>query len=44
MDRAGGGNYQFLINNAPRQHMRNASEPLDTTLRRVIRGELTNAS
>jgi uncharacterized protein (DUF4415 family) len=41
---AGGGNYQSLINEALRQHLRNAKEPLEITLRRVIREELTNAS
>lgn len=44
VERAGGGNYQSLINDALRQYMRNAKEPLETTLRRVIREELTNAS
>jgi len=43
VERAGGGNYQSLINDALRQHLRNAKEPLETTLRRVIREELTNA-
>ena len=44
VERAGGGNYQSLINDALRQHLRNAKEPLETTLRRVIREELSNAS
>ena len=44
VERAGGGNYQSLINGALRQYLRNAKEPLETTLRRVIREELTNAS
>jgi uncharacterized protein (DUF4415 family) len=44
VDRAGGGNYQSLINDALRQHVRNAREPLEDTLRRVIREELSNAS
>ena len=35
----GGGNYQSLINEALRQHIRRAHEPLETTLRRVIREE-----
>ena len=43
VERAGGGNYQSLINDALRQYLRNAKEPLETTLRRVIREELTNA-
>ncbi len=44
VDRAGGGNYQTLINDALRQHMRRAQEPLEVTLRRVIREELKDAS
>jgi uncharacterized protein (DUF4415 family) len=41
---AGGGNYQSLINDALRQHVRRVQEPLETTLRRVIREELSHAS
>ena len=44
VDRAGGGNYQSLINDALRQHVRRAQEPLEATLRRVIREELSHAS
>jgi len=44
VNRAGGGNYQSLINDALRQHVENAREPLENTLRRVIREELSNAS
>lgn len=40
VDRAGGGNYQSLINEALRQHLHRAQEPLEATLRRVIREEL----
>lgn len=40
VDRVGGGNYQSLINEALRQHMRRTQEPLEQTLRRVIREEL----
>ncbi len=39
VDRAGGGNYQSLINDALRQHVRRTHEPLEATLRRVIREE-----
>jgi uncharacterized protein (DUF4415 family) len=39
-----GGNYQSLINDALRQHVRRAQEPLEATLRRVIREELSHAS
>ncbi len=44
VDRVGGGNYQTLINDALRQHIRRAQEPLEATLRRVIREELHQAS
>ena len=44
VDRAGGGNYQSLINEALRQHIRRTREPLETTLRRVIREELSHTS
>jgi uncharacterized protein (DUF4415 family) len=40
VDRAGGGNYQSLINAALREHIRRTQEPLEATLRRVIRDEL----
>ncbi len=39
---AGGGNYQTLINSALREHMKRTDEPLETTLRRVLREELRN--
>jgi uncharacterized protein (DUF4415 family) len=42
--RAGGGNYQSLINAALREHIRQAGEPLEETLRRVLREELQRAS
>jgi uncharacterized protein (DUF4415 family) len=37
---AGGGNYQTLINNALRDYIGSKEEPLEETLRRVIREEL----
>jgi len=40
VDRAGGGNYQSLINQALHEFMNRAREPLELTLRRVIREEL----
>jgi len=43
VDDAGGGNYQSQINAALRAFMREAQEPLETTLRRVIRDELRRA-
>jgi uncharacterized protein (DUF4415 family) len=44
VERAGGGSYQAAINEALRQHVRHAKEPLEKTLRRVIRQELRRAS
>lgn len=38
--RAGGGNYQTLINQALRRHIEHEQEPLEETLRRVLREEL----
>lgn len=37
---AGGGNYQTMINEALRQHIQQDREPLEETLRRVVREEL----
>jgi uncharacterized protein (DUF4415 family) len=44
VDRAGGGNYQSLMNEALRQYIRDAREPLEATLWRVIREELSHTS
>jgi uncharacterized protein (DUF4415 family) len=44
VDRAGSGNYQTLINEALRQHIQRVQEPLEKTLRRVIREEIRRAS
>ena len=44
VEKAGGGNYQSLINDALRQHIAHAREPLEETLRRVVREELGRAS
>jgi uncharacterized protein (DUF4415 family) len=44
VDRAGGGNYQSLINDALREHVVRSEEPLEKTLRRVIREEIRRAS
>lgn len=38
--KAGGGNYQTMINEALRQHIQQSREPLEETLRRVVREEL----
>ena len=41
VERAGGGNYQTLINKALREHIESGRKPtLEETLRRVIREEL----
>lgn len=37
---AGGGNYQNLINEALCQHVQQQREPLEATLRKVLREEL----
>jgi len=37
---AGGGNYQTAINNALKEHIGRQVEPLEATLRRVLREEL----
>ena len=37
---AGGGNYQTLINDALREHLRGADQSLEKRLRRIIREEL----
>ncbi len=36
----GGGNYQTMINDALREHIKREGEPLEDTLRRVLREEL----
>ncbi len=43
VDAAGGGNYQSLINAALVEHIRREAEPLERTLRRVLREELRKA-
>jgi uncharacterized protein (DUF4415 family) len=43
VDDAGGGNYQTLINEALRSFIHEKQEPLESTLRRVIRDELRRA-
>jgi uncharacterized protein (DUF4415 family) len=44
VEKAGGGNYQSLINAALLEHIRREDEPLEKTLRRVLREELRKAS
>lgn len=41
---AGGGNYQTLINRALREYISSGREPLEDTIRRVIREELPRAA
>ena len=43
VDKAGGGNYQTLINLALRDFVSRSREPLESTLRRVLREELKRA-
>ena len=43
VEKAGGGNYQSLINDALRQHITQVREPLEETLRRVVREEIRRA-
>ena len=43
VEEAGGGNYQTLINQALRKHVSDTSEPLEDTLRRIVREELAHA-
>jgi uncharacterized protein (DUF4415 family) len=40
--KAGGGNYQTLINKALREYIQHSQEPLEEILRRVVREELQN--
>jgi uncharacterized protein (DUF4415 family) len=40
VDRAGGGNYQTMMNEALRTYISEKSEPLEKKLRKVIREEL----
>ncbi len=44
IDRAGGGNYQTLMNAVLREYMMREREPLETVLRRVVREELASYS
>jgi uncharacterized protein (DUF4415 family) len=44
VDAAGGGNYQTLINAALVDYIKREVEPLEKTLRRVLREELRKAS
>ena len=41
---SGGGNYQTLINDALREHIRGVDQSLEKRLRRIIREEIKKAS
>lgn len=41
--KAGGGNYQTLMNHALREYVEGANKPIEEILRRVVREELRNA-
>lgn len=43
VEEAGGGNYQSHINAALREYVKRHAEPLEETLRRVVREELQRA-
>jgi hypothetical protein len=40
VDRAGGGNYQSLINDALKRYIASQDNPIETVIRRVVREEL----
>jgi uncharacterized protein (DUF4415 family) len=42
--KAGGGNYQTLMNHALREYVDGENKPIEELLRRVVREELRNAS
>ncbi len=42
--KAGGGNYQTLINNVLREHIEGSDKELEKRLRKIIREELKKAS
>ncbi len=44
VNRAGGGDYLKLMNNALHEHIRQRTEPLEAILRRVVREEMHRAA
>jgi uncharacterized protein (DUF4415 family) len=44
VDTKGGGNYQTMINNALREHIDLRGEPLEDTIRRIVREELKSTA
>lgn len=43
VEKAGGGSYQAMINEALREHIRHSGQSLEEILRRVVRQELEQA-
>ncbi len=44
VNKAGGGNYQTMINAALREYVKNQTEPIEKIVRRVVREELKRVS
>jgi uncharacterized protein (DUF4415 family) len=44
VDRQGGGSYQTMINKALHNYIENSGEPVEETLRRVLREELRHTA
>ena len=44
VDAQGGGSYQSMINSALREHIQRRGEPIEQTLRRVLREELKHTA
>jgi uncharacterized protein (DUF4415 family) len=40
VENMGGGNYQSMLNNALREHIKRQDEPIEKILRRIVRQEL----
>ena len=43
-EKAGGGSYQMMINDALSDHIQREREPLEDTLRRVLREEMARTA
>jgi uncharacterized protein (DUF4415 family) len=44
VEKAGGGSYQSMINDALRAHIANEEQPLEDLIRRIVREEIKRAS
>ena len=44
VDAQGGGSYQSMVNGALREHIQRRGEPIEQTLRRVLREELKHTA